>query len=174
MRRAGLVVLLVGLGCSGITTSADYDPAADFSRMKSWAWFEGGPPQPKLDSLTDGRIRSSVEGELGARGLPKTEAAKADFLVQYHAAVQRKVEARPTTVSVGYGWRYGAIGMSSSEIHTYDEGTLVVDFIDPQKKELVWRGTARAAVDPSRTPEEKSARIREAVQRILEQFPPKR
>jgi hypothetical protein len=166
--------LLIGVGCSSISTTADFDPATDFSKYKTWAWMDEGPANPKIDQLTDGRIRTATEAELGRRGLGRADKDKADFHVKYHAAVQQKIESRPTTVSVGYGFRYGSVGMSSSNVYTYNEGTLVLDFVDPKAKDLVWRGTAAGTVDPSRTPEERTARIQEAVWKILDQYPPKR
>ena len=160
------------VGCSSISTSADFDPATDFAKYKTWGWMDEGPANPKIDPLTDGRIRTAVEAELGRKGFAKAEKEKADFHVKYHAAVQQKIESRPTTVSVGYGWRYGSVGFSSSDIYTYNEGTLVVDFVDPREKDLIWRGTASGSVDPHRTPEERTARVQEAVWKMLDQYPP--
>lgn len=168
------LVAVVLAGCSGLSTSSDYDPQTDFSKLKTWAWFEAGPPNPKIDTLTDGRIRGAIEQELTRKGLRKVDSGPADFSVKYHAAVQQKIESRPTSVSVGYGWRYGYMGMSSNEIYSYSEGTLVVDFIDPAKKELLWRGTVSGAVEPQRTPEERTARVQEAVAKMMAQYPPKR
>jgi hypothetical protein len=53
-------------------------------------------------------------------------------------------------------------------------GTLIVDLIDAQKKEMVWRGTATKTLDPSASPEEKQAHLNEAVQKMLENYPPKK
>ena len=49
---------------------------------------------------------------------------------------------------------------------------LVVDFVDPREKDLIWRGTASGSVDPHRTPEERTARVQEAVWKMLDQYPP--
>jgi len=173
VKHAPLAALLFAAGCSGLSTTTDYDPATDFSKLKSWAWFEAGPPNANVDTLTDTRIRGAVEAELVGKGLRKVDSGTPDFAVKYHAAVQQKVEHRPTTVSVGYGWRYGHVGVSSSDVNVYSEGTLVVDFIHLQKKELLWRGTVSGAVEPQRSPQERTARIQEAVAKMLAQFPPK-
>lgn len=54
----------------------------------------------------------------------------------------------------------------------YDEGTLVVDLVDPRAQTLVWRGWAESsfegAIDDQAWME---ARIDEAVARILERLP---
>ena len=35
-----------------------------------------------------------------------------------------------------------ALGGSTSQVVTYDVGTLMIDIIDAEKKELIWRGSA--------------------------------
>ena len=64
--------------------------------------------------------------------------------------------------------------LSGMEIQTeYDEGTLILDIVDAESRTLIWRGSARAEVSATVAPETREARVREAVRRILEQFPPK-
>src|SRR5439155_27050640 len=58
-------------------------------------------------------------------------------------------------------------------VHEYTEGTLILDVLDAATKSLVWRGTAQAEALPSVDVSTPQARIREAVRRILERFPPK-
>lgn len=167
---AGVLAAILGCG-SGIQTSADYDSKAYFSKLKSWAWFEG-PPQARIDALTDTRIRTAIEEDLVLRGYPKVEAAKADFLVEYHASVDNRLEVRPNVTVVGYDWNYDYIESKTSETYTYDIGTLVLDFVYPKKGKLFWRGTAKGAVNPLGTPEERTARVQQAVALILDQYPP--
>lgn len=77
-------------------------------------------------------------------------------------------------VAVGYGWNYGHVGTTGMQVSTDDVGTPVLDFVEPKAKKPLWRGTARGAVDPSPTPEERTARVRDAVARIVDQYPPER
>jgi hypothetical protein len=156
-------------GCSGISVEHDYDPNVDFSRFKTWAW---APPQPQADgsdfsrvsNLTMERIHGAVERELTGKGYPTSEPDKADFWVQHYAAVGQRVEPY---AGYNHGW-YG------DDIIVTEEGTIVVDFISPKDRRLVWRGTARSAIDEDMTPEDRESRIREAVKEILAQFPPKK
>jgi hypothetical protein len=53
-----------------------------------------------------------------------------------------------------------------------DEGGLEVALIDPKDKRLIWRGTARGAIDRNSTPQEREERIREAVEKIFAEYPP--
>ncbi|HEX7896907.1 MAG TPA: DUF4136 domain-containing protein [Planctomycetota bacterium] len=152
-------ILVLAAGCSGVSTSTDYDPQADFSRLRTYDWLPG---RPQTDSLTDARIARAVDDGLLARGYAR--APRPDFHVAYQVSVGRRVDSIPGS----YGWRGGY----GTEVHTYDEGTLVLDVIEPTSKTLLWRGTATSVVDPNRTPEERDAKIREAVEKLLAKFPP--
>ena len=153
MKRMIAILIVGGAGCSSVSTSTDYDPNADFSRLRTFEWFPGQPSGP--DSLTASRIARAVEDGLRARGYARATAGPPDFQVAYHVSIGRRVEAVPGS-AYSYGWRSGY--NTSTEIRAYDEGTLVLDVIDPTAKTLLWRGTARSAVEPDRTPEEREAK----------------
>ncbi|NNE33344.1 MAG: DUF4136 domain-containing protein, partial [Winogradskyella sp.] len=51
------------------------------------------------------------------------------------------------------------------------EGMLFVDFIDANKKELVWQGSGTGYL-VTRNVDKKEARIKEFVAKTLEQYPP--
>jgi hypothetical protein len=169
------VLLLALTACSGITVTNDYDPQADFSTLQTYSWLLAPAAVTGIDSLTGQRIIRSVDAELAVRGYRKLESGTPDFLVHALAAINQRLEAVPTTTTVGYGWRGGYMAYGTgSEIRSYDEGTLVLDVLSPAAKQLIWRGTAKAAVSANRSPEEREARIREAVAMILDYFPPRR
>lgn len=176
MRRWTLLAILAVGGCSPYSIDEDYDPSTDFAKFKTWTWFTGPKPSgPSLDDLTEQRIRKAIEGGLPHVGLTKGADGSTDLLVAYHVSIAQRIDVTPTTVSFGYGWGRGYVGTSyGSEVRTYDEGTLLIDLLDAKTKSLVWRGTARATVYRNSTPEEREIRIREAVQLILQQYPPTR
>ena len=177
MARISWVVLLIPLaaGCSPISVTYDYDPDIDFSKMKTYAWYMAPPGTPSVDSLTQQRIVRAVEDGLEARGFRKAEEGAADVKVHAMASINERIRSQPVTIGVGYGWPAGYIGAREGvEVTSYEEGTLILDFIAPATKSLMWRGTAKAAVDRDRKPEEREARIREAVGKILQAFPPKK
>ena len=168
----GSALLTSGCGGPRLTVDADYDTATDFSKYKSWNWLSGTKPSEKdIDNLTQKRIQEAIEAELPKRGLAKA-ADGADLHAVFQISVQRKIEASPVSVGVGYGWGPAHIGVSKQATRTYDEGTLVVDLVDPKTKTLIWRGTAKGTVHPDASPEERKARIHEAVAYLLEGYPP--
>jgi ABC-type glycerol-3-phosphate transport system substrate-binding protein len=171
LRLALLSLLLVG--CSSVSVDSDYDPQTDFSTFRTWSWMHDGPAQG-VDDLTDGRIRAAVEAALPIRGLRKADAgASPDLRVAYHARVEQRIEAVPApATTIGYGWRAGYVAYDAQQLSTYDEGTLIIDLVGADSEDLVWRGTATAIVGDGGTPEEREERIREAVEKLLERYPP--
>jgi hypothetical protein len=179
MRRI-VWIALASLGCfacSGITVKTDYDPSADFSNARSYAWFDERSgvqgDRPDVSSLLDRRVRSSVDAELGQKGIEKVDRDAAKVLVSYHLGVESKLDVNTMNTGYGYG-RYGhysGVGTTTT-VTEYQEGTLLIDVIDPASKELIWRGSGQARVRDWGTPEDREKRISEAVHEILESFPP--
>jgi hypothetical protein len=176
--RTFLVLLFAALvfpGCAGISVDADWDTGADFSRLRSWAWFPEPPATTgdlRLDNpLLHKRIRESIEAVMAARGYPRTQVKEADFLVAPHAAIESRLDAQ--TIQTGYGYGAGW-GRTETYIDQYEQGTLVIDFVTPDRKNLLWRGTATARLNEAKNPAQRDIRMRDAIERILAQFPPAR
>jgi len=164
------VVAVIGIaaaGCSTLTTSADYDPSTDFSRYKSWDYH--GESSINNELLAK-RVESAVGDELTKKGMTRN-AQNPDLLVVVHARLSKETRINTYDSGWGYGWRWGG-GMSTSTVQEIPVGALVVDLVDVNKKELVWRGTASDTLDPSRTPEQKDAAIREAMSKLFSTYPP--
>jgi hypothetical protein len=184
----GLGLLLLMSGCTTVTTHSDWDTAAKFSNLKTFAWVAEAQPKTgdfRLDnSILDTRIRAAIDRELTRKGYQKLLNGEPNFYVRYQASIQGKLEvtqaATPyyaTPYGGGYGGGYGAGwatwgGGTQTFVDQYDEGTLVVDFADPKTKKLIWRGTASAAVDASLPPVKREKRINDGVAKLLKKFPP--
>ena len=171
---AGLSLILFLAGCSDLSISTDYDTAADFSGLRTYSWYpeedSPAPEKSEISPLINARIRAALEAGLEAKGYSQVVNGAPDFLVAYRAAVGRRIETRSTAVPVGYGW--GTTVVSGTELYTYDEGTLLVDIVDPKTKMLLWRGTARKAVDGDASAKDRDEIVRNAVEKLLERFPP--
>lgn len=173
----GLISLV---GCSTLSVSSDYDPNVDFTKYKTYAWFTG--EMPADDALTKNplvkkRIVSAVDLYMGNNGYSLVDASKADFVIIMHAGTKEKMQINNYGYG-GYGYgMYGrgwgpGYGMNQTDVSYYDEATLVIDFADSQKKELVWRGSGTGVLRNPSTQEEMQQNANEAVAKILAQFPP--
>ncbi len=185
--RIGSVVLglalisgLGGLACSGLKVATDFDPNADFTQIRSYAWLDERSgvegDRDDVSSLLDQRIRRAIEAELLGKGLAILERESADVLVSYHLGVERKLDVRTIHSGYGYGrgWHrgYGGYGYTETYVNEYEEGTFLIDFIEPSKKELIWRGSGQARVKRSSSPEDRQERIRKVVAKVLGPYPP--
>ena len=176
MRSLRALILVLLTACApAIQVSQDWDPGAKLSALRSWTWQPGYPQKtgdPRLDSdLLNERIRTALESGLAAKGFTRAESAEqADFTVAWHVAIQDKLDAR--TMYTGYGPYRGWGGGATTVVDQYEVGTLLVDFVSPATRQVIWRGTAQSRVQESRDPQERQARIDAAVDKLLAQFPP--
>ncbi len=187
-----LVIAVTVSGCSTIKISADYDPQGDFSNLRSYAWMHDEQPKTGntfLDSqVLDTRIRRAVDDQLLSQGFRKaSDDEDADFLLRYHVTIEDKTDIttfgnydgymwhRPYAYATGPGAYYHSpYAQTQTVVTQYQEGTLVVDIIQPEDEQLVliWRGTAQAEVKQTAGPEQREKRIRKAVGDMFSYFPP--
>jgi len=176
-----MCVSFLAWGCASVSVTSDYDRSADFSQLKTYSWSPKAQPvtgDPRIDNnaLLDSRVRSAVDRELALKGFQKASVGTPDFWVGYQAAIQQKVSVMTLNNYYGYGPSRGlnAIDTWNPETisTTYDEGTLIIDIADPKTNRPLWRGSASDVVDENRTPEQREAKINEAVTKLLAKFPP--
>lgn len=180
LATAAAFVIAVG-ACSSIQTTQDFNPAADFSALRTFDWMPdppGGRGDPRVDNdLIDQRFEIALEEVLEARGFRKISSGQPDFRVAYHLALDEEVDYQTLNTyggSWGYRGVYGPrIGVTTVQERRYTVGTLIIDIFDVESQELVWRGSGEGRVsDDDRTPQERQARVTEAVRQVLARFPP--
>jgi hypothetical protein len=165
---AALALALGAGGCSPIEVNCDYNPRFNFSSVKTFAWYRVPAKEMVVSQLTLQRIEDAVKNQMEAKGY-RLVSENADFLVAIHAFVQNKVRVEDYGYAGGpYGW-----GPRDVEVYSYQEGTVMLDFVEAKSRELFWRGAAQGALARSRTPEQREERINEAVEKLLEKYPPK-
>jgi hypothetical protein len=184
-----LVLVLAALvtGCSTMQVSFDFDPKAKFTGLKTYMWLEE-PQKPTGDPRIDGntilhnRIHDAVDSELAARGFRKV-TSDPDFLVAYHVSLDKRQSVQTLNNYYGYGpgWGYGYgsayrpgywAGAPETYVYEYEEGTLILDVVNPDNKELMWRGSAQDEVHFKTSPEKEQTKLKEAVRKMLAHFPP--
>ena len=172
---AALLSLALLGACRSYDLTYDYDVTATFSRYKTFDYYTSKKGTGGTTSLMDKRVRAAVEQELKAKGFAMETKADPDFLVTYYPIVKnRKVR---TTVRSGWGWGYrplyGGVGVSSSQVRNYKEGTIVIEIVDFKTNQMVWQGAAAGALTGLENPEDANEVVPKAVRDILAKFPPK-
>lgn len=175
MKKIFLIVSVVILtSCNSINVVTDYDSKIDFKRYKTFAFYKTGIDKAEISDLDKKRVLRALESELLAKGFMKSD--NPDVLVSFFTKSRQKVNINQfNNMGYGFGWGWNPWmfnGMNNNlNIDQYTEGTLFVDFIDKDKKELVWQGIGTGALK-NQNREKKEARISEFVKEIISRFPP--
>jgi len=164
---------LAAAGCSGISTTSDWDQSYDFSGLSTYAWMEQGL-EGGVSEIMLRRMYAAIDEDLTAKGLRKADRpGSADVLIAYHTGTQDRQQYDTYGYGAGGWWGgYWGGGMTTTTVRTYSEGTLILDVIDRQSNELVWRGSASKTIDDMDSPEQRVQTVQDAVAKLLKDFPP--
>ncbi len=163
------------LACASPKIGYDYDSSADFNGYHTYDWMadkqESTGDQRLDNSLVNNRIRTAIGTELRFKGYAASPSKPPDFYVAYHINVKDMMKGSSSQDYIGD--RAHGTFTTLSDIQPYKEGTLLIDIVDAASKQLVWRGSALAEVDPGMSPEERNERIGGIVHAMFAHFPPK-
>ena len=167
-----LCLLALTTQCATVSVQYDYDTKADFPSLRTYDWIPT-PVNVEIGELVVARIKNAVNNQLEIKGLKWTSKSP-DFLIAMHVTKKRKINI----VNSGYGYapygRYwgGYWGHGGVSSYEYEEGTLILDFVDAKSNQMFWRGVAIAELADKPTPEKQEKRINKAVEKIFKQYPP--
>ncbi len=150
-----LAVALLLVACSNApVVRSDYDPNADFSSYRTFAFMQPlGTDRAGYTTLLTERLKRAAAMQMESRGYAFDER-NPDLLINFQAQVQSRTEyVSPPPTMWGYGagpygaWPgYGGYAFGPDVIQ-YNEGTLKVDLIDAKRKQMVWEGIGTSLVD---------------------------
>lgn len=186
MNRLRMIATAFGLvlftACSSYAVKTDYDPAITYASYKTFDWYAASKRAKGkgsgTDPLMDKRVRTSVQAVLEAKGFRQDTVAEPDFLMTYYPIYENKKYRTTTSFGGGYGWGrrhwgYGAgTRFSTSQVHKYREGTIILEIVDSKSNQLVWQGAAEGALTNLDNPEDAQEQINKAVRDLLANFPP--
>jgi hypothetical protein len=181
MKNLFVIAAVLMLAACAKTPDWDYDKSADFSSYKTFAWMENASltknqTDYQISELMEKRVREAVNNELSKNGMTfLADASQADVLINYHASVDTKIDV--DTVNIGYSarWNYWGMGYNThTTTREYDVGTLILDVIDRQSNQLVWRGAREGRLIKKQSPEQRTEAVNKAVASILSGFPPEK
>ncbi|WP_131539032.1 DUF4136 domain-containing protein [Pedobacter nototheniae] len=169
-----LTVVVVALSaCSTLRTASDYDKKVSFNNYKTYNFYDKGIARLKLNDLDKRRMLSAIDAEMTTKGFTKAE--NPDLLVNLVVVARERVDAYGSGFygpgwGWGWGWRSPFWGGGVNYVDQYMEGTIIIDFLDPKTKTLVWHGRGSGFnLDNFRKREE---RMNTGVKEILGQYPP--
>ncbi|GAO42682.1 DUF4136 domain-containing protein [Flavihumibacter petaseus] len=172
-----MVAIVALFSCtSQVKVTTDYNRSVDFSKYKTFAFYQLSDHGPGLSQLNQERIINAIKSQLLTMGFTENKE-NPDLWVNATAIVKEKTQVTANSNYYGYGgyyrpygWGPGFNGTTTYNTYEYKDGSLIIDLIDAASKTLVWQGTGNKEIDkPSKDPD---AAIKAAVAKIMESYPP--
>jgi hypothetical protein len=168
-----------------IKAQHDFDSSAPFPRYRTFAWVTeqsllqpvaGVTAERQPSPMLDPAIRAAVERNLRAKGYEQLrDPGKSDLVLSYSVGARDKIQVSSYPVAAGY--RYGPYrgwgGVYETEVRTYTEGVLALDFFDRRTKQAVWHGWATRRLPSKFDPAKRDEIVGAVVEAILAPFPPR-
>ena len=169
---------LVSYGCSFMDVQHRFEPGTPFASYHSFQWMQGletTPEEqatPEIDENMDQLIRSKITQELNNKNFNESSSEKADFLINYRFITQDRVAiSQKDEAFRNLNYRYPR--SMEVESYSYRTGSLILDVIDPNSREVVWQGNVYGFMDVHTDPKKQEQRLEKAVRLLLADFPPK-
>ena len=163
MATLGILMAAMWIPAQAQSVQTDYDRSFRFSELKTFGFAiqKRGPADPLAgDTLNDNRIKSAMESQLNLNGF-RMQTEKPDFIVAYYVTTRNKLNVQ----DYSYGpprW----FGSRDIRVNQYQEGTLMVDFIDTKTNQVVWRGRASGTLELKGV----DKKISKSVEKLVKQF----
>ena len=178
---ATLAVAALGLGgcASGPEIRGDYDKSADFGKYRTYGFVAQTSPDGggEYRSLALQMLQKAAAREMEARGYRLADSP--DLAINFQGKLEEKVDVESTPAPYygpGWGYRgwygapYGGWGGTEVTTHRYNVGTLVMDIVDREKRQVVFQGGIEGVVTKEMR-ENREASINNAVAGIFSKYP---
>jgi hypothetical protein len=184
-----ITMLLTACSSSPPKPSVDFKQDYQFASVRKIAFYKdsgqvSGDNPLRVSDMERNRADTALRQALEKRGYQfVTNPADADLLISWHLATQDKTDVRTyqTPSYGGYGYapynRYSMYNCWSCmgsqtevSVQNYTEGTFIVDMIDPELKQSVWRGVIQSKLKDKGSPDQE--KFNAAADVIFASFPP--
>ena len=172
----GLVALAGGFMTSEARaqkTTAKFDQNAPFSSYKTFMFSEkNGARNPFVNEM----ILAAIERELVARGLTKVDA-NPDLRIAYMAGTGADLRVAETSFGYNVNPAYEGLVPMGNASWVVTTGTLVIDLYDNKSDRVVFRGTAKQALerapsgDPVADAKTVSKTVNNGIAKIFKKYP---
>lgn len=122
-------------------------------------------------AAVDQRLISALEDELEGKAYTRTKE-QPDILVSYAIALDSTITGSDFNEAYAKEFPIEIPGLGPDEAMSYHQGVLIVDFVDRESQQLLWRGAIQAGISPDEVGDRaKARRTRNAVRILLGHFP---
>jgi len=173
-----LITTIVIASCSSNKPTVDYRTDYNFSNLKSFAILpvdQSVYDNPKISEIEINRITQLMGAELSKR-FNQVDKDQADFLVRYFLVLEERMRVDTYNASFGmyrggYGYHYGVQSPQVKNTY-YEHGSIIVDILDANSQDVVWRGSTEGRVSKNPTPQERDEKISRHLNELFSKFPP--
>jgi hypothetical protein len=171
---------MLAAGCASTTapeSRVDYDKSVDFTVYRTFGFpKETGTDRGGYSTLVTSYFKGAVSTAMEARGYKYSEEHP-DLLVNFYMNTRERTETRsdPSVSAYGYyGYRSGLYAPWASydmdRTITYRVGTINLDIVDAEKKQLVWEGVSEGRVSDEALANPKVT-VNAVVTELMRQYP---
>ncbi len=181
-----LVAALAVVVHAGMKVKVEFDKEYDFTKAKTFGWHPDGAGEVKILERTgddpeairtkwEPTIKDAAEQMLTKSGLAPATSGTPDLMLHYYflAGPSSESQYRGQFIGAIPPWGVPDFEMTTTSLKIFEEGTLILDIIDGPKRQIAWRGIARAEINRQNSAVKRDQRIREAMSELLKKFPPK-
>jgi len=164
---------LAGSASAQKVKMVQYSKGADFNSFKTYQWLPVRALEKTGIVEDDPRlapvVKESINQQLTAKGLTEV-ATGGDLQISVMALSESSPQmeailfASPMDAALLVGTPIGTLGRYNKE------GTLAVNLIDPKTNKSAWSALATSSID---TPERTPPKVRKAITKMFEHYPPK-
>ena len=165
-----VLMILAGCATSPPQPTVDYKQDYQFGKIRSIAFLpqsggsSGDSPRAFLSDMVSDRIDTGLANALRNKGIKVVDdPSQADAWISWHLVAQEKTDIRTYNTGPTFGTYYGGYrGYNRAayyncwncgtdvRVRQYTQGTFIVDIIDPERKQSVWRSAACSRRFPPR------------------------
>lgn len=171
-----MAMLVLFSGCASYVVT-DHDDSADFGGFKSYTLMDRGEEGDKsVKTLDSARIEKSLNRELtGEVGLSQVQTPEnADLLVRYWIEDVKRTESTGPTFGFGFGNSPFGFGVATQQpTREVREGKLIVELVNRENRQAVWRATGQQNLTEQMSPEERRKLIDRLISEMFKRYPPR-
>ena len=183
MRIINIIFISLVLSACTSMVNVDYDRSTDFSSYKTYS-IDKKPVRISTDtrintSFMQQRVVNELNATLTKNGFQNLNK-NADFSVKYFLDIKREIgtlDSSVVSIGIGSSSRHSAIGFGFNvpvgETTSIDLLVLTIDVVSTKTNKLLWRGTLGYSLYEGADPDTYTKLVKELVEEILKNFPPK-
>jgi hypothetical protein len=158
--RIVVVVCLVSAVALAQRVRVRWERATDFTKYETYTWDD--EPVDDIDDEIDQLIVSHIDGVMSINGIFRDDY-EPDLFITYYGSAE-------DSFAIESDYRSDWASPGAITIDSHREGTLVVDIVDVDGNQVIWRGIAGATID--REPRKNRDLVTNALTKMFDSFPP--